>query len=92
MPPSLSQSIIINSDSNFNAQLKLFKLKSEFFKDKNSNEESNASSSTNIPTKSSPQSFEQAYKKQRVRAVNTWALAHKPIGNKPLINSKGRQY
>ena len=24
--------------------------------------------------------------------MNTWALACKPIGSKPLINSKGRRY
>ena len=92
MPPSLSQSIIIDSDSNFNAQLELSKLKSELFKDENTDEESNALSSTNTPTKSSPQSFKQAYKKRRVRAINTWALARKPISSKPLVNSKGRQY
>jgi hypothetical protein len=54
MPPSLSQPIVINSDSNSNAQSELSKLESEPFKDKNSNEESNALSSTNIPTESSP--------------------------------------
>ena len=92
MPPSLSQSIIIDSNSNSDAQLELSKLKSKFFEDENSNEESDASSSTNIPTKSSPQSFKQAYKKRRIWAVNTWALARKPIGNKPLVNSKGSRY
>jgi len=24
--------------------------------------------------------------------MNTWALARKPIGSKPLVNSKGRRY
>ena len=90
MPPSLLQFIVIDSDSNSDAQLELSELKSKLFKDENFNKESDALSFTNIPTKSSPQSFEQAYKKQRVQAVNTWALAHKPIGTKPLINSKRR--
>jgi len=54
MPPSLSQSIVINSNSNSNAQLELSEIKSELFKDKNPNKESNALSSTNTPTKSSP--------------------------------------
>ena len=54
MPPSLSQSIVIDSDSNSNAQSELSKLESELFEDENSNEESNALSSTNIPTESSP--------------------------------------
>jgi len=54
MPPSLLQSIVIDSDSNFNAQLELSELKSELFKDENTDEESNALFSTNTPTKSSP--------------------------------------
>ena len=63
MPPFLSQFIIINFDSNSNAQLELSKLKSEFFENKNSNKESDALFFTNISTESSPQFFEQAYKK-----------------------------
>jgi len=54
MPSSLSQSIVIDSNSNSNAQLELSELKSKLFKDKNTNKESNALSSTNIPTESSP--------------------------------------
>ena len=92
MPPSLSQSIVIDSDSNSNAQLELSELESELFEDENTDKESNALSSTNTPTESSPQSFKQAHKKRRVRAVNTWALTRKPIGSKPLVNSKGRRY
>ena len=52
MPPSLLQSIVIDFDSNSDAQLELSELESKLFEDKNSNKESNTSSSTNTPTKS----------------------------------------
>ena len=50
MPPTLLQSILIDSDSNFNAQLELSELKSELFKDLNLNEKFNALSFTNTLT------------------------------------------
>ena len=39
MPPTLSQSILIDFDSNSNAQSKLSKLKNKLFEDPNLNEE-----------------------------------------------------
>ena len=50
MPPTLSQSILIDSNSNSNAQSELFKLESELFKDLNLNKEFNALSSTDTLT------------------------------------------
>lgn len=92
MPPSLSQSIVIDSDSNSDAQSELSELESELFEDLNPDEECDASLSSESSPQSSPQSFEQAHKKRKVRAVNIWALARKPVGSKPLVNSKGRRY
>ena len=90
MPPSLSQPIYVDSDSNSDPQSELFKLKSEFFKDLIPNKNFNALLFTKSSTESSSQSFEWASKKWKTRAVNTWALMCKPTGNKPLVNNKGR--
>ena len=92
MPPSLSQPILIDSDSNSDTQSELSELESELFDDLNLDKESNASPSTESSTESSPQSFKQAHKKRKVRAVNTWALSRKPTGSEPLVNSKERRY
>ena len=92
MPPSLSQPIYVDSDSNSDPQSELSELESELFEGSIPDEDSNASLSTESSTESSSQSFKRASKKRKTRAVNTWALARKPTGNEPLVNNKGRRY
>ena len=54
MPPSLSQPIPIDSDSNSNTQLEVSKLESKLFNNLNLDKESNALLSTETSTLSSP--------------------------------------